>query len=177
MAVAFQVAGPVAVWVAHLASNLQPFLLGYTANGVDIRHNPRWSDYFSDANGGADGPPTDVIFLGETATIRMELTRWDAVIAEQVCSRACGRPRPPRGTSGYGTNAPAGTLMFASWGPVPESAIGLGLLHRGGSRTYPHAILRGSNQLTMGSRFSRLILEFECYARSEDGVLCDDSWA
>lgn len=175
MAEVIHVAGPVEIYVQHPVQEVTEFALGYSANGVELRHTPFWSNYHSDANGGQEGPPTDVLLLGETATIRAELTRWDADVAARVCSRAYGRPRPPWNTSGQGKIAPAGTLMLSPWGVVTEAAMLVRLVYRAGSRIYYHAFLRNAHTLNMGSRFSRLVLEWDCYARAENGSLFYDS--
>src|SRR5689334_12322882 len=80
--------------------------LGLTRDGGTVRFDPYVLDIHTDGEGGESGPPADVQYLGETAQIHLELTKWDEAVADKI------RPRLYGGTAGI--VAPAGTLMIGS---------------------------------------------------------------
>ena len=80
--------------------------LGTTRDGVGLTSDGYFLDIHNDENGGESGPPIEIQFLGETAKIRIELTKYDPVVAallEDHCQNTTN-----------GTPAAAGTLMFAA---------------------------------------------------------------
>jgi len=157
MAVAINVAGLASVYVDTGGSNALE-LLGYTRNGVDITDNGYFLDVHTDVDGGDDGPPTDVQYLGGTITIRMEFTKYDDAIRAKIDTRLYG------GTSGV--NGAVGSLM------------------RGGAKTYrlvintpttpynfPIVIFRDPYELNKGTKFSTLVVIGTAYADSTTRVV------
>lgn len=125
--------------------------LGYTEDGAQIQENIFSIDVPGDQNGGPEGPPIDIQYLGEFHIVRLNLTKWDVAI-EAKCS-----PRLLGGTAGaVGT---PGTLWHA------ESKFYRLLIHTTSRpRNYLAAIPRGVFELNKGTKFSRRIMEWWCYA-------------
>lgn len=156
MAVAIQVTGPALIKVGTgAASALEN--LGYTRNGAEIVAEGYWINVPGDENGGDDGPPIDVQFVGETARIRLELTKWDVTVAAEVESRF------KDGTGG--TPGTAGTLMFSG-----SKAMRLVIVPTTGGRNFPRAFPRFAIELNKGTRFSTFVVEFEAH-KDAAGVL------
>lgn len=158
MAVAVNVAGLAPVYV-DLGSGLQ--LLGYTANGVDIATSGYFLDVPGDQNGGDNGPPIEIQYFGETAEIRLDLTKYDPAIAEAIEARLA------RGTPGQ--PAPAGSIIFGS-----GSSMRLAIACASRPRNFPRAVPRGACQVNKGTRYSRFIVDFVAY-KSISGVLWNTS--
>jgi hypothetical protein len=158
MAEAIQVTGPVVVRVGAEGANLASLsLLGYTRNGAEMSQQGFFLDVPGDEYGGDDGPPIDVQYMGETATIRLELTKWDATVAAEVEARLQG------GTGG--TPGVPGTLMFGgsvSWRVLLDTTSG----DRNFLRCFPREVI----ELNKGTRFSTLVVVFEAH-EGAGGVL------
>jgi len=155
MAIAVNVAGAAQIQV-NTGGSFALETLGYTRNGADVTKEAFFLDVPGDANGGDDGPPIDIVYLGEIARIRLELTKWDNAIANKL------RPRLYGGTLGQ-TGTP-GTLM-----------VGGSKTHRvlinttNDDRNFPVCVLRMPIEINRGTKFSTLVLEFE--AHSVSGLL------
>ena len=78
--------------------------LGYTEDGAQVTPTAYWADVPGDENGGPEGPPIDVQYLGETVDVRLVLTSWETTVADAMAARLAG------GTAG--TPGTPGTLMF-----------------------------------------------------------------
>lgn len=130
--------------------------LGYTRQGVTITAQDYYLDVPGDQNGGDEGPPIDVQYMGETAIVRLELTKWDVDIEDKVVCRVKG------GTAG--SPSASGTLMNANGA--------MRLLVDTPTRPYnfPQAFPRKPIEVNRGTKFSTLIIEFECH-ENQDGVL------
>jgi len=150
MAAAIQVAGPVEVKVDSST-------LGWTANGVEATAEAFFLNVPGDENGGDDGPPIDVQYLGEIARVRVELTKWDETVASPVLSRLSA--------GSAGTPGTVGTLMFTA-----SKTFSLVLAGTITTYTFPRAFARNNIEVNRGSKFSRLIIEFECH-KNADGLL------
>jgi len=149
---AVQVCGAAAIRIGDEGAALASLsLLGYTRNGVEMTSEGYFLNVPGDQNGGDDGPPIDVQYLGETARIRVELTNWDPVVAAAIEARLQG------GTGG--TPGTPGSLMSAN-------AHRLLIDTTTGDRNYPRVFPRGATELNKGTRFSTLVFEFEAH---EDG--------
>lgn len=48
-------------------------ILGYSLEGVEIQFQAYTKDIHGDQNGGSNGPPVDVLLMGQTAIIRFDL--------------------------------------------------------------------------------------------------------
>lgn len=165
MATAIQVAGVCEVQVGTSGGSLQ--ILGKTANGAEVTKEAFHLNVPGDDNGGDDGPPIDIQILGEIARVRLELTKWDVAVSVLVEARA------PSGTAGQPTNAAvaAGTLMFTD-----GETFRLLLNTADTPINFPRAIPRGTIEINRGTKFSRLIIEFECH-KDSTGVLYNNSVA
>lgn len=156
MAEAVQVTGPCAVRIGDEGGNLAALsLLGYTRNGADITAEGYFVNVPGDQNGGDDGPPIDVQYMGETARIRVELTKWDSTVAATIEARLQG------GTGG--TPGTPGSLMSAN-------AFRLLLDTTTGDRNFLRVFPRGAIELNKGTRYSIMVFEFEAHEGS-GGVL------
>jgi hypothetical protein len=141
--------------------------LGLTRNQADVVHQPFFLNIPGDANGGDEGPPIDVQYMGEIALIRLELTSFDPDVAERVRARTQG------GTPGYvctvgGTRIGAGMLMMAG-GYYTRVCCASAFA----PKNFPIAIIRGANEIGMGTRFSTLVTEFEAHTHPTTGKLYD----
>jgi len=120
--------------------------LGYTRDGVILRHDGYFAEVKCDDYGGEAGPGCDLQYMGETAQITLELTKWDATIAQKLLSRHKG------GTAG--TIPTAGTLMLAG-----NKYFRLLVSNTNLIRNYPYVIFRDPIELNAGTKFSTLRLE------------------
>jgi hypothetical protein len=133
--------------------------LGYTMDSAYARFEGYFDNVYGDENGGQAGPPIEVLCHGEKADVRLELTRYDAAIADKVACRLKGATA--------GTPPSAGTLVYASGGDFR-----LVIASPRQPMNFPRAILRGSTEINKGTKHSTLILNFECQ-KDAAGVLCN----
>lgn len=156
MAAQFHVAGPCEILVGA-EGGVTTTSLGYSRNGVDVRIDGYYEDVPCDTDGGDRGPPADVNFMGESATIRLELTKWDSALAESITPRV----------NGAVAGVPAGPgVLFGQDG----KAFRLIVLPTTPGFDFKRAIVRGAVEINKGSRYSTLVLEFQCL-RDDNGVL------
>ena len=133
--------------------------LGFTRNFGEIRTEARFLDVPGDENGGDDGIPIDIQYLGEIAIVRLELTKYDTAAANAV------RARLDNAT--FGTNAAIGTLMFGATKTMRVILDTPSLPHN-----FPLCIPNGAIEIGVGTKYSTLILEFTAYPDS-NGLLFD----
>lgn len=134
-------------------------ILGYTRNGAEVTHEAFFIDVPGDENGGDEGPPVEVEELGEISRVRCELTKFDEAVANKVRCRLKG------GTAG--TKATPGTLVFAD-----SKSFRLAIVTTNRPLDFPRAIPRAAIEINKGTKFSTLIVEFECHKNASD-VLYD----
>jgi hypothetical protein len=139
----------------NAASSLED--LGYTRNGADTRSRGYFVEVPGDENGGEQGPPIDIQLMGEVASVRLELTKWDPTVAAKVLSRCKGVSE--------GVAPTAGTLLFGE-----SKTVVLAIVGATKTVTFGRAFLRGDWDLNKGSRYSMLVLEFECH-KDADGKI------
>jgi hypothetical protein len=156
MAAAVQVFGPALIKVGTGSVGALESL-GYTRQAADIRSQGFFLDVPGDENGGDQGPPIDIQYLGEIARVRLELTKWDEVVAAKVRSRLAA------GTEG--TPGTAGTLMFGG-----SKSIRVLVHSTTGPMNFPRAFLRDPWEIAKGTRYSTLVLEFEAH-KDGSGIL------
>lgn len=82
MAVAIYYDGPARLYLGAGVSSIQE--LGYTADGVNVTQEPYYLPVPCDLFGGESGPPIDTQALGITATIRLDLTRFEYTVFEAI---------------------------------------------------------------------------------------------
>jgi hypothetical protein len=131
--------------------------LGYTRNGANIRPEGYFLNVPGDQNGGDDGPPIEVIYMGETARVRIELTKFDSAIADKIACRVRG------GTAG--TPAAAGTAMFAG-----DYTVRVLVSTTNAPINFLRCIPREPVEINKGTKFSTLVFEFEAH-KNAAGVL------
>lgn len=156
MATAVNVAGPVNIKTGTgSAAALEE--LGYTINGARITENAYFSDVNGDENGGNEGPPIDIQYFGQIDIIRLELSKYDPSVWAKIVPLLRG------GTAGsVGT---VGTLAFAGTKDFRVLLLGTNF-----TRNYVRCIPRQPQDINVGSKFSTLVLEFECH-KDGSGVL------
>lgn len=157
------VPGVAHILIAIPSGALQPF--GYTANGAQVTFEGYEIRVPSDENGGDEGPPAEIQYLGQTARVRLEMTKFDQSVSELLLRRL------PSGTLGQpiGTGTPAGTLLFAGlqyFRLVIASAVK--------PFNFPCvSILRAPQDLNVGTKYQRHVVEVECYKHPTTGILWD----
>lgn len=152
MAIAPQNAGVSTVNVKY-TGDPTPAPLGRTRNYVEITKEAFFLDVPGDRFGGDDGPPIEVQYLGEIARVRMELTEYDDTVADKI------RARLRAGTAGV-PGTPGG-FMFAA-----DLGLRLTIKNANDPRNFNRAFPRMPIEIGRGTKYSTLILEFECH---EDG--------
>lgn len=157
MAKQFHVAGPCEILIGEM-DGATTNSLGYSRNGVDLRFEGFFEDVPCDTDGGDRGPPADVNYMGESATVRLELTKWDAALAEMIVPRV----------NGAVAGVPAGPGVLFKQDGV---AFRLIVLPQTPGFDFKCAILRGATEINKGSRYSTLVLEFQCLRHPTSGVL------
>lgn len=157
IAAVHEVFGACSVWWGLAANSVVE--IGYTHDGVRMSIDPRWGDIQSDDFGGADGPPADSQFLGGTATLTVELTKYVEANTEALSTFNAGSVT--LGTFGSDT----GTLVRGS------SASGVLVLTTGtdgqslvsGDLTFPVTFLRGGQEVNRGTKFSTFNASWEAW--------------
>lgn len=150
-----QLAGACQVKVASTTLTLS--LLGYTRNYANVAKEAFFVDVPGDENGGDDGPPIEIIYLGEIARIRLELTKYDNVIANNV------RMRVDAATAGVPSTP--GTLMFSA-----NKGMRVLLDAPNDPRNFPNCIPRQAIEIGRGTKWSTFVCEFEAH-KDATGVL------
>jgi hypothetical protein len=133
--------------------------LGYTQNGITYVEEGFYTDVPGDENGGDEGPPIEVQYMGEIHRIRAELTKYDSAVASEIGAKVAGAT--------HGVPATAGTLYFASASYMRVQAVGA----NGHVRNYPYTIPRMPIELNAGTRYSRLVIEFEAHKIPDQTIL------
>lgn len=132
---------------------------GYSQNGVDLAFDGYFQNVPCDSHGGDDGPPAEILYHGETARIRIEMTKWDATVVEVLNGRL-------RGLGAPGTPAGPGILMFAGGYDFRLLILTANLPYN-----FPRTILRAPIELPRrGSKFSIVVAEFEAH-KDASGIL------
>lgn len=147
--------------------------LGTTRDGVSLTSDGYFIDVHNDENGGEAGPPIEIQFVGETAKIRIELTKYDPTVAANLEDHCY--------SGSAGVVAPAGTLMFASStiqvGNNNYGAIGIKIScltpapSAGGSaggagsvvRTYRRCVLHDAVEVNRGTKFCTMVITATAY--------------
>jgi hypothetical protein len=136
--------------------------LGTTRDGVAITSDGYFLDVKNDEMGGEAGPPVEIEFMGETAKIRVELTKYDPAIAKTLEDHCqCTTPGVP---------AVPGTLMFASSTIQTASGGAVGIKIACASvaagaivRTYKRCVIHDAVEVNRGTKFSTFVLTFTAY--------------
>jgi hypothetical protein len=156
MAEIINVAGACLVKVGTNAGALET--LGYTRDGAQITFEPYKVGVKTDDNGGENGPDTDVQYMGETARIRLEMTKWDEAIADKLRVRLLG------GT--VGTVGAPGTLLIAG-----SKFTRLCLITTTRPLNFPICMFLEPHEINKGTKYSTWVQEAIAYKNLSDGVL------
>lgn len=144
--------------------------LGYTREGAETENETFWIDVPGDENGGDQGPPIEIQWLGEIARVRLELTKWDPAVYALVEGDV------PAGAPGVPLTILPGTLLFANTKffrlLINCGAGGTALADQPFEpRNFPCAVPRRPRQLNKGTKYSTAVCEFECYKHPTTGIL------
>ena len=134
--------------------------LGYSEDGVTPDLNAMWADVHGDENGGNEGPPIEVQWLGEIAVVRMTLTKFDVAVATLVSQRTAAAAG---GTAGV-LDTP-GRMMFTE-----NNAMRLLLKTPQRPLNFTRAFPRGPISANKSVKYQKFICEFECH-KDANGVL------
>lgn len=150
MAIAIIVDGLVTVKITPYGGTQSS--LGYTRNGVEVTFESFMLDVMGDENGGDDGPPIDVQYLGETARIRCELTKWDTAVSLNVLERHASS------AAGVPVITPGSSLINQDSG-----YLALELTSTNRTYNFPKVFPRNAIELNKGTKFSTFTCEFEAH--------------
>jgi hypothetical protein len=163
-------------------------LVGETRDGVMLTPEGYWIEVKGDENGGEAGPPIEIQYVGETARLRCEMTKFDPFMAKLLERRLNPSVAYPVGIMAtdaaagtlVGAVPPAGSLMFAGGFTMKvclcfQGIAGFPSGTAGGQvaasyRTYPRAIPRHAIEINKGTKYSTFVVEFECH-KSANGNL------
>lgn len=134
-------------------------ILGYTRNGVDVYDEGFWIDVPGDENGGDQGDPIDIQYLGEMARVRIELTKIDTAVLAKVMKRRNAAAKTA------GTVDTPGRFVFLN-----SEFFRLVIDSPTDPRNFLRAIPRAPTQKNMGVRFTMKTIEFDCY-KNDSGVI------
>lgn len=158
MAAGFVIDGKAQVLVDTGTSNALEEL-GYTINGVEIEEQPFQTNIPTDENGGDEGPPSGIQYLGEIHIVRTELSKFDTAVLDKLDPKVYGGTTGQTSTPGqeYFGNSLNWRLLIK---PTPTSPVR--------PRNYLGAIIKRISR-NKGTKFTRAYIEWECHAIS--GVL------
>ena len=149
MAIAVNVTGPALVRTGTGTANALEDL-GFSINGIQLIETVFESDVPGDQNGGEEGPPIDIQYFGQIDRIRMEFSKYDELVVDKIRARLRGGTAGIIGTAG---TLIAGTSVFYRLLITPTNT----------PRNYVAAIPREPIEVNRGTKYSRLIMEWECH--------------
>lgn len=134
--------------------------LGYSINGVEITEECLVFNVPGDQNGGDDGLPVEIQEMGEHHFIRMDMSVWDAAVAEKTAFAKY------KGNTA-GVEPTPGTLMFGTGG-----FFSLKLNSPNFKRTYTKAFpVTRPVETNAGTKYQHLIIEWEAQPPIAGGTL------
>lgn len=171
-----QVAGQSLVWVGSgTGGNLET--LGYSRDGVNMRFDGYFLDVHTDDQGGDAGPPADVQWLGQSAMISLELTKWEPTIADKIVNRLFGALTP-----GNTQGIPKGMLMVGAGPGIAGINMSItSFVHRiciqsqinTTAFNFPYCFFREAIEINRGTKYSTFRLE--AFALPVNGILYNTS--
>ena len=154
MAITVNVAGLATIKIAA-GGALQDF--GYTMDGARITTEGFTVNVPGDENGGDEGPPVEIQYLGEIVRVRLEMTKWDVSVGNVLSARFKG------GTAGV--PVAAGSLVFSAGG-----YFRLVISAANAPWNFPCAtLIKQPIEINAGTKYSKLLVEFECYKNPSAG--------
>ena len=164
-----QVFGPAKIIVAAPGAAAAAFMtFGYTQDGAKINIEGHAINVPGDETGGNENIPVEVQLIGETARVRLEMTKWDKAVGNLLAARF-----PSRLAGGVIT---PGRLAFANddyWRLMIKGTLVNGIYN---AWNFPCATLvRTPMEINSGTKYSRLMMEFDCH-RNQKPVSGSGTW-
>ncbi|MGO9108538.1 MAG: hypothetical protein ACLP9L_04830 [Thermoguttaceae bacterium] len=147
--------------------------LGTTRDGVAMTSDGYFVEIKNDEYGGEAGPPVEIQYLGETAKIRCELTKFDPVVAELLedhCQTSTPGGPSAAGTLMFAATSNAGTLNVGAGGSVQVkivTAANAAIPYR----TYTICVVHDAVEVNRGTKFSTFVLTFTAHKDPSTGLL------
>jgi hypothetical protein len=161
MADAVQVSGKVAInlqfrVVAGLSHPVGLQKLGEQMDMTEPEHQVFLHNVPGDRNGGPEGPPIEIQWLGEIVKVKCDMSRWDPTVWDFARK--------------MGVKAAMGTILDADVGKLILAGRAVRLILISATRpiNFPCAIIRNPYTYGMGTKFSRASIEFECHRTPKD---------
>jgi hypothetical protein len=154
------VAGPALITVA-VGGASQLSALGLSTDGVDMAFEYFEREIKGDQMGGQEGPPVDILLLGQMVEATVELVDFSTSVLDSVFGHRSGT---------YGTPETAGTLLLAGGKFVrlcinaPNNPINI-----------PYAWLTNPSEFNLASVESHIKLTFKGLVGSVGGVLFNNT--
>ncbi len=127
--------------------------LGESLDMLDTEQNEYNKEVPGDANGGPDGPPIEIQFLGLTYTIRLNLSKYDPTFAAAM--------------EGRGVNATTGTILDAEIGALKllskSSRLCIVSAVTGTAINFPCCLIRDAISYGQGTKFSTFSATITAY--------------
>jgi hypothetical protein len=149
--------GPVLVKVATPASGTLDSM-GYTEDGAEVEKQAFQYNVYGDQNGGVDGPPIDVQYMGEIARIRLVFTSFDLTIKAKLDAMVAGATA--------GTPTVPGTLQFTESGKTFRVLLS----PTNNPLNFTRCILRDAVTHNKGTKHTKYVVTFEAH-KDANGVL------
>jgi hypothetical protein len=130
--------------------------LGFSINGVTIQEQTFMANVPGDQNGGDEGPPIDIQYFGDIHRVTTEMSKWDNAVVDKIRARLNALGVVAAGVS---PTQVVGSL-------IAGGSFGYRLLLEPVSRprNYILAIPREPIEINKGTKFSRLVIQWECHA-------------
>lgn len=136
--------------------------LGYTQEQVDTSEQIYRKPVPGDAYAGSDGPPIDTQFTGLTTDIRLQLSKYDPVVAAELEAAL------PTATPGEYQLSDVGmlTLQDNQWFRVALACTGM-------PRNFPRCEVIEAIQVNRGTKFASFNVALRAYRNPDTNVLYD----
>ena len=152
-----QVTGKVDIRVEFVPGTIET--LGISEDMVEIEERAFWHNVPGDANGGPQGPPIEVQWLGATHLIRCVMSTWDETHLDTL------RQRQVNTAFGVMAASEVGTLM------LNQNALRIILDSPTRPLNYPTCIVREAIAFPMGTKYSAATVIFEAHRDPAQGLL------
>lgn len=127
--------------------------LGTATDTISVSQRPYLKDIHSDRNGGQEGPPSEIQYLGEIINISLALQSWNTA-AIAILRR-------------YAVNATRGTILQAEVGAMMLKSRSIRLLINTADtvdiRNFWCCLVRDPQELGIGTKWSEMRLNFTAY--------------
>lgn len=157
MAAFVQIGGPTQIFVGTGAGNALQFL-GYTVNGAEITAENVMEDVPGDQGGGDGAIPIEIQVFGQLHRLHLEFSKWDINVFNLLTAAI---NQNGVGSISAGFSAIPGTLFFANnaaFRLLVKPPLTAQLI-----RNYQLAIPREPNVYNVGTKWSRLVMDWVAY--------------